>query len=190
MIDEANSMALWKLEPVSLTDPVSQTFLHGDATKLGEGLAHVYFTAAAGVTFRLFDNPHLQKKLHLLGLRPEMAHGCAMRFLMQPTAEVQQMFAQETALLNDEGALRIGIQIRFGDQGMFGAEEELGIEAFQPWFDCAQQVDKERQLGPEQLVIWYVVADSSRARQLAKQVYWDKVKALVGLPKNIRILSF
>jgi hypothetical protein len=55
----------------------------------------VNFTLGWGATKDMFDNPFLLEKLHQVGLHPQLAFGCALEFLLEPSEALRTTFEQE-----------------------------------------------------------------------------------------------
>ena len=110
-----------------------------------------------------------------MGLRPDTMFGCAMRFLLAPRPELQNLFAPELEVLSDADTLRIGIQIRTDDAILNGAAaDEKSIDERSNFFECASDIESVR-ARPGQRVVWYLVSDSMAVRRQAKERYGDKV---------------
>jgi hypothetical protein len=54
----------------------------------------VHVLAARGMTWKMFDNPHLGPKLDALGIPRENAFACALNFLVNLQPSVQHRFAR------------------------------------------------------------------------------------------------
>lgn len=66
---------------------------------------------------------------------------------------------------------------RLGDHKMFGDDDELEADYIMAWLQCAQTIADTRKLHDGQKVLYYVISDSKRARDLARgHLGDDKVK--------------
>ena len=65
--------------------------------------------------------------------------------------------------------LRIGIQIRVGDFVFSNPDKanQVQLEDYMPYFECAQQIQKHRRTQATKQVLWYLVSDSQRLKELA-----------------------
>ncbi len=91
----------------------------------------------------------------------------------------------EKEVLQDPGALRIGIQIRVGDDRS-SEYLEYHTDMSQKFFQCAEAIEAVRAL-PNQTVVRYLITDSLPLRQMAIQKYGEKV--LTRLDKDIHHTS-
>jgi hypothetical protein len=92
---------------------------HGDLTRWADNFTTVSVLAERGMTWRMFDNPHLAPKLAALGIKRETAFACALDFLISLKPSVQQKFSLVQAALAPQTpqggkVLRVGIQVRTG----------------------------------------------------------------------------
>ena len=65
----------------------------------------------AGGIDRLFNNPYHRQQLHNLGLRPDTAIGCAMRFLFRPHQHLFQGLGDLMKEMSDPRTLKIMLQV-------------------------------------------------------------------------------
>ena len=167
------------------TDEDARMFVEGDIGTMAESAETVVFWKGSGKTLALFDNPHHKKKLHSMGLRPEVAVGCALHFLFEPNAAVKRLFHSEFQLLAQPQVLKIGVQIRtssYSDAAFFEkdkASSELDPSFWDSWFECAQQIEHSSHVSSQD-VLWYMISDSQPLRDYAKRQFGQKL--LVTMP--------
>ena len=155
----------------------------------GGGDKPVLFMASnRGRVFRLFDNPHHRRKMFDMGLRPETAFACGFRFLFAPNGMTRDETGwqlaeehllpghfpdddeeEEKALELAQDVLRIGIQIRVGDFvfNKPGKAQALQLQDYMSYFDCAREIEKHKRTNKTSKVVWYLVSDSQRLKELA-----------------------
>jgi hypothetical protein len=80
----------------------------------------------------------------------------------------------------NKDVVKIGLQIRTGDDVITG-REVARPEKLQPWFHCAEEIERTRSL-PGQTVVWYLISDSVAMRQYAKERYGEKLLTTVFQP--------
>ena len=148
----------------------------------------LFMASNRGRVFRLFDNPHHGRKLFDMGLRPETAFACGFRFLFAPNAMTRDETGwqlaeeyllpgnfpddddeQEKSLAFAEDVLRIGIQIRVGDFvfNAPGKAQALQLKDYMAYFDCAREIENHKRTVKTSKVLWYLVSDSQRLKELA-----------------------
>ncbi len=149
---------------------------------------YLFAASNRGRVFRLFDNPYHRRTLFNMGLRPETAFACGFRFLFSPNentrfetgwqlAEERLLPAQypdddaeqAAAIAAAENVLRIGIQIRVGDFvfNKPGKANQLKLADYMSYFDCAKEIQNHRRTHATKKVLWYLVSDSQRLKELA-----------------------
>jgi hypothetical protein len=167
--------------------------------------AHTVFMAGnRGATTFLFDNAKHAPRLRALGLTPENAFGCAMRFLFAPNESIRRRYhavfkqlAPPPAILSLPDAtlteskastdraemppLRIGIQVR---AGAYKSDDHLPRPStvpddvmqsiFSGYFKCAMEAEQAF-AKPGQRVIWFLMSDSPQLRQSARKTFGAKV---------------
>jgi hypothetical protein len=74
------------------------------------------FASNRGEVWEIFHNPLYQEQLAQWGLTTETAWQCAFAFLFRPTPKVAKLFSKEVGALRNHRPLRIGVNIRVGDQ--------------------------------------------------------------------------
>ncbi|CAL8469091.1 g8632 [Coccomyxa elongata] len=139
----------------------------------------VVFAINTGVVDTLFYNPYHRQQLFEWGLMPETAVGCALDFLFRPRAEVLDLVRDVHAQLRDSGALKLGIQIRLGDDYLKDkprgtCDEAVDDEHVERWFRCAAKVEEEYRVEGRP-VYWYIVSDCPSLRTEAAKLYGAKV---------------
>ena len=151
----------------------------------------VYIQAAyggKGLTHYFYDNNNLRPELERLGLRRELAHGCAMNILLGLNEEVERMFEPFARQLVQPGTLTVGIQIRMGDVSMIGqaglTEKQKADVAWMSddnallrhggmFMRCAQQLADMHRTSPTQPVLYFIVSDHVHLRALLATHYND-----------------
>ena len=96
-----------------------QLIYKGSLDDLGDGANIVTMFGNVGVISVLFNNPQYKGHLYRMGLRPEIAYGCALEYLFSPALKVKEHFHDEILTMTGD-ALKIGIQIRLGDSYLKG----------------------------------------------------------------------
>ncbi|GBF99983.1 hypothetical protein Rsub_13115 [Raphidocelis subcapitata] len=159
----------------------------GDVASAGGAAPAAVLATFTGATHRLFHNPRARARLHAMGLRPDTAFGCAYTFLFSPRPDALALLAPAAARLRAPGALRVGIQIRTGDDafftpgavGPFGTPSQLGAFAA-----CAAEAEAAWRAAEGQPVVWFLVSDSAAVRRRAAELYPGKVVTALGLNLN------
>lgn len=177
----------------------------------GGGNKSVLFVAAnRGAVYGIFDNPHHIEELSDAGLRPDTAFSCAFRFLfnlnnvttqaretqlaeMQFNAshDTQYSLQIERSLLQAPRLLRIGIQIRVGDT-VYNASakpEDIRLQDYKSFFDCALQIQEHRRTAPTTRIVWYLLSDSHRLKQLALEEFGRDVLVTDTTPNKHVVTS-
>ncbi|PNH03174.1 hypothetical protein TSOC_010775 [Tetrabaena socialis] len=78
---------------------------------------------------RGISNQHHRAQMERMGLRPDTAFGCAVQFLFGLGAETRALAEADPGLhgvMVDEGAIKIGIQVRLGDAHILAQLEKNG----------------------------------------------------------------
>jgi hypothetical protein len=141
---------------------------------------YVLSTTNRGASYALLRNPrHKEQFWREFGLRPETAFMCGFWSLCSPNAAVQSMYAERYWVpLRQPDVLKIGIQVRFGDQLAFLHNADMSAAALMamaaPYFECAAGLEKEYARAGQQS-IWFVISDSGAFRRAARQKYGEKV---------------
>ena len=160
------------------SDEDVKLFANGDVTSMAEQSDTVVFWKGTGQTFRLFDNPYHRNELQNMGLRPDIAVGCALNFLFEPNTAVKTLFRREIQALSQPSTLKIGVQIRtssYSDAAFFDKDKAVqDLSFWDPWFECAQQIE-DSNLVRDTGVLWYLISDSQPLREYAKAKYGDKL---------------
>lgn len=92
-------------------------FRRGDLNSFGTNADVIYVSRCnGGVVVPLFVNAIYRRQLFRMGLRPETAYGCMFNFLFDILPAVREMFAREIPIIEDSSSIKIGIQIRTGDE--------------------------------------------------------------------------
>jgi hypothetical protein len=128
-----------------------------------------------GKTIRMFENHNYRLRLSRYGLNPDNAFGCILNFLMAPKPQIFAPFYPQLMTMSNMSILRIGIQIRAGDQLlMSNGNHTVNIHDYMTFFRCAQQIESFAQ-HPGQQSIWYLMTDSLALRQEAKKKFGNKL---------------
>ena len=151
----------------------------------------VYIQAAyggKGLTHYLYENNNIRPALEELGLRRELAHGCAMNLLLGLNEEVERIFEPLAWPLVDPQTLTVGIQIRMGDVSMIGQdgmnEKQKADVAWMSddgallrhggmFMRCAQQLADMHRTSPSQPVVYFIVSDNVHLKSLLAADYND-----------------
>jgi hypothetical protein len=70
-------------------------FRGGDINKYEANYDFLHFDVGWGTSRWMMDNPWLRERIFQMGIRPTIAFGCALDFLVEPSAPVREMFAKE-----------------------------------------------------------------------------------------------
>ncbi|GFR47375.1 hypothetical protein Agub_g9086, partial [Astrephomene gubernaculifera] len=145
--------------------PVYGTFVRSHLGSVGPHAAStLVLRMHRGLSVALFNNPHHRQQLESLGLRPDTAFGCAVHYLFGLNAATRALAAAEPelhAMMVDERVIKIGIQIRLGDERILQQIEKGGAETPLPpasrrvvegYLACAERLAASVQLlsGPQQ----------------------------------------
>jgi hypothetical protein len=94
--------------------------------------------------------------------------------LCEPSAAVEAPYGDRFwAPLRSVAALRIGIQIRFGDATM-GHQGGEQLQRARRFFQCAERIEAAHAL-PGQRVVWYLMSDSAVLRRAAPSIFGAKL---------------
>lgn len=159
----------------------------GDVAALGGVAPATVLASFSGATHRLFHNPRAARRLAGLGLRPDTAFGCAYTFLFAPRPEALALLAPAAARLREPGALRIGLQIRTGDDAFFtpGAVGPFGTQrTLDAFAACASDAEAAWRASEAQPVVWFVVSDSAAVRRRMAELFPRKAVSPLGLNLN------
>lgn len=137
-----------------------------------EKVPWVFFASNRGRTYKLFYNKNHQYYFKEQGLRPERMAACAFDFLFQPNTQTLLLMQPYLEALNQPKLLKIGINIRVGDSAFIN--DTVLFRRYQPYFDCAQQIEDSRRLSGQQ-VVWLVISESLYLRQAARDFFGEKV---------------
>lgn len=133
-----------------------------------------------GYCWGIFDNPHLRKQLHSVGLRRETTFKCVMDFLLKlkPTACSQRCQEMKTSILDAraKGVMVIAVQVRVGDV-VFEPDFDLSQLDYKPaknHFLCANKLaDRFKMIGKDTL--FFFISDSQQLRANVKEHYGSRV---------------
>eukprot|EP01041_Mallomonas_annulata_P002445 gene2445-4739_t len=143
----------------------------------------VIFSGHRGRVWSTFSNRHHKQQLTDMGLRRETAVSCLFHFLFRLKDGV--CGASCTALQNSlvhagqQGVIRIGIQVRVGDD-VFYNDSSTSLAAAQQHFRCAEQYSSS--LSPTTKFVYFLISDSKKLRMLSKEKYGDILLTDTQLP--------
>lgn len=133
-----------------------KTFVLSDLNTVGPAdAATIALRIHRGLSVALFQSPHHARQMQALGLRPDTAFGCAAYYLFSPGPLMWALAQQDPALhaaMVDEGRIKIGIQIRLGDdsivqqlEGGSGAVQltEAALQHVGGFFRCAEELEAD-----------------------------------------------
>lgn len=178
-----------------LEGEVFDTFRQGDINSLGKDADVIYLQYCnAGVLYLLFDNPLYKQRLYDMGLRPETAFGCMHNFLFEILPAVKDKFLGETAIMEDHNNIKIGIQIRTGDDTMMNQtlddptldEAEAVVGAHASIFQCAETIEKKIVAASNKRVVWFLLTDSVNLRKSAVLKFGSKVLTNIQGSNNLK----
>jgi hypothetical protein len=147
------------------------------------GLPHAVVGSNRGATWKLANNPYHSDDFWRLSLRPEEAFMCGFWALCKPNQEVRRLYSRNVwGPLADPHALKIGIQVRFGDEVLNTDAERADDPKYvtslmslaTPFFECAAAIESAFSV-PGQHVVWYLLSDSGELRRAAKDKFGDKL---------------
>ena len=184
--DESLYWPIFEVNRISPAGPQTELLLTGDVRLNPIGHANVSAVVIAsnrGRVWDLFDNPHHKKTLLQYGIRPETAISCAFRYLFRPRRVVKDMFRTTWTALGDAQVLKIGIQIRVGDNVLKNDTNtpETAWKMAAAHFACAAEIEKTR-ASPGQRVIYFLMSDSITVRQAAKVRLGEKLFTDTQMP--------
>lgn len=164
-------------------DGAADTFGQKAFDKIGPlnaSAPYAFIASNRGRTYAIFDNPAHGPELKRLGLRAESLARCAFHFLFTPNIATQRVMQPYLAALADPQALRIGIQIRVGDQVWGTDGSGATVSLYKHFFDCAEQIERSRRQQWHLRVVWYLATDSLFLRREAKRLYGSKLVTDTG----------
>lgn len=147
---------------------------------------HTVFTSSnrGGIQF-LFNNPKMSTYLKELEMDKYAAFRCAYAFLFRENSAVERItepFRKKllSATVNSSqanSALMIGIGIRAGDASFDPRRDaQLSPHVFERHTRCAEHVESNFKMSHEKTnVVWYVMSESLRTREMIDQRYRSKV---------------
>ena len=174
-------------------------FRRGDLNSFGTDADLIYVHRCnGGVVVPLFDNALYKPQLFEMGLRPETAYGCMFNFLFDILPVVREMFARELAIMEDDSTIKIGIQIRTGDETLnhqqlsiedpSEAEAAVVLGEHAEIFRCAEGVEEKVRSVSNKKIVWLLLSDSVLLRKSALVVYGSKVLTNLEGIENLRHL--
>lgn len=204
-LDDIKHMSNFTLSDIKATfDNPTETeiwpmsvFRNGDLDTFGATAEVVYMDLCnAGLVVPLFDNPVYKQQLFKMGLRPETAYGCMYAFLFEILPGAREMLAREIAAMENPNHIKIGIQIRTGDDTMINQvlddpssnEAEIALSPHAASFQCAEAVEAQVLAASSipREVIWYLLSDSVRLRKSAIIKYGRKVLTNLDGVKDLK----
>eukprot|EP00906_Rhabdomonas_costata_P020408 RCo029699 len=160
-----------------VNDGATQVFNRSDLRRVpnvNDSAPYAFVSSNRGRTFVLFNNPVHGPELRSLGLRAESMARCAFMFLFTPNAGTRRIALPFLSAVTDPTALRIGIQLRTGDN-VFIHRDDHRVMVYAHFFDCAAQIEQDRRKPEHTKVIWYLASDSLSVRREAKNKYGEKL---------------
>ncbi|KAG2484617.1 hypothetical protein HYH03_016571 [Edaphochlamys debaryana] len=180
--------------------PVYTIFGRSDLTRAGPYNATVLVLRMhRGISVAIFNNPHHRRQLEAMGLRPDTAFGCAAAYLFGVGAATRALAGRDPAMhaaMVDESVIKIGIQIRLGDDSILQqleGGEPVGLSPEQQkvvsgYFDCAAALAASVKLhsgpdppeggpavGPPLRIMYYIMTDTLAVRAAARKRFGDQV---------------
>ena len=165
------------VEALQALYPANRPVVYVQAAYGGKGLTHYFY-----------DNSNIRAALERLGLRRELAHGCAVNVLLGLNEEVERIFEPLARRLVEPHTLTVGIQIRMGDVSMIGqagltdkqkadvawmSNDEALLRHGGMFMRCAQQLADMHRTSPTQPVVYFIVSDHVHLRTLLAGRYND-----------------
>ncbi|ORX86729.1 hypothetical protein BCR32DRAFT_324811 [Anaeromyces robustus] len=147
-------------------------FLYTNFTSNYENYEALKYRIQNGKIVTIFENVFHKKQLYEMGLRPDIAYGCAYEYLFKPKPNVMNIVSEyyndmeikrdyymsqkeyesnskiDYLPSNDE-PIRIGIQIRTGDnvfnqdESNYCKEDAINMKNIKQYFDCAQSIEDD-----------------------------------------------
>jgi hypothetical protein len=168
--DQRGSMVKYKLRAIDMV----RQFETGNLSNLGRGFEWVLFKAHRGLTYQLFNNPYHKEQLHNWGLRPETAFGCVLNYIVKLQPDIMQHYSAAFRQLSDPSVLKIGMQIRTGDDTL-ATQGIQHIGQYHAFFSCAEEVEASRIAAYPGGVLWFLITDSQTLREHAQELYGAKL---------------
>lgn len=171
-----NTIDNHQLQERLLTDQLDEVFG-------GKDVITVLISLNRGRTIRIFQkSPHVSQ-IQQMGLLPATTFGCIINFLFRPKPKIfVPLLPVLQRFKRAEGSLIIGIQIRAGDDQMFGRSAAAdNVDHFEAYFNCASQIESFARLS-SQPVVWFLVTDSLPLRKSAAAKYGDKLITSLDVP--------
>lgn len=174
-------------------------FRRGDLKSLGANADVIYVNRCnGGIVVPLFDNALYRLQLFRMGLRPETAYGCMFNFLFDILPTVRDMFAREISIMEDSSSIKIGIQIRTGDETLnhqrLSVEDPSEAEAVvvlgkhAEIFRCADAIERRIIKGSNKPIVWFLLSDSVLLRKSAIVIYGSKILTNLEGIQNLKHL--
>jgi hypothetical protein len=120
------------------------------------------------------NNSHIKQRLRSMGLNPTNIFGCLFDFLYRPKPTNMSRVTPLLPQLLDPTVLKVGLQIRTGDEHLGGGKQPKQFEDAFEWFHCAKVVEQHWK-PPGQKSVWFVLTDSPDIRRGAARYLGDQV---------------
>ena len=160
-------------------------FIESDLTEIKENEADVFrLLVHRGLSVGIFKNKYHSQQMIDLGLDPETAFGCITSYLFRPNRHSFSLVNTNLMrIMTDEEVIKIGIQIRSGDQLIKHNTIEISDAAFDrlalPYFECAEALEADIRLSisdqKDRPIYYYLMTDSLAIRGAALKRYPDKL---------------
>jgi len=208
----------------------NEGFLYTNFTSNYEDIDALVYRIQNGKLQRIFENVFHKQQLYEMGIRPDTAFGCAFEYLFKPKPDIIEIvqnayeemkikrnyyighnsfdFSRGKNYLpfdNGEEPLRIGLQIRLGDNtfsetGSFVCSDDvLLFNQVRQFFECAKELENEILQKPfnkdknslstqtekkERKVYWLLLTDCKILREAAKKEWPDKIITITDMSIN------
>lgn len=143
----------------------------------------ILFESNRGNVYHLIKDSNHSTFFENIGIHPLFGAYCAFHFLFRPRPEVLALAYPYSKHLASKHAIKIGIQIRTGDQAF--SEHLHGLQDspyYRNFFECASFLEQVHGNHGKRQVIWYLMSDSIKLRRDAKEKYGDKLITDVSQP--------
>jgi hypothetical protein len=141
----------------------------------------IWFNSNRGYSYRLIRDNHYGQELRKYGIDAYYGFSCAFHYVFQPKEKMLALSQNITDPFKDQSIIKIGIQIRTGDEKMH-ENDQLTISSshyYENFFNCALLLEETRikEEHPGKTVKWFIISDSLSLKKDAKVRYGDKIIA-------------
>lgn len=124
----------------------------------------IWFNSNRGYSYHLIKDSPYGAKLREYGINPVYSVHCAFHYIFRPNDDLLEMSAPITQPFLDKSTIKIGIQIRTGDDHMW-EDTKLTVNSskyYENFFNCAKHLEETRiaKEHPGKKVLWYFISDS------------------------------